>query len=533
MRSPLVPLGLFRHAQPRDGERVGVLWAGGHVRVVLPLRALPAARARLQPARGRPRVPAVDADLGRVLARPLGEARDAVRDQAAARRRAAARRARACCCSRGRRSTGATSSTSCRACSCSGFGAGIAFNPLLLAAMGDVEPEESGLASGIVNTAFMMGGALGLAVLASLAAVAHRHLAASGDERARRAERRLPPGVPARRAARRPRGCAGSGAAASVRSPCAWRRACRSSGGRRSGLTDDSGSPGTASPPREGSRRRSLPRAARRAHARARGAPLAGALQPRVSPGIRRDAAPVPPHAPSGAGRGAPAHDRPQRSPTSASRSACGASARSRRASAGRSGVADDVPRVAPAGRRHAPSSRRACCAPGPPAVQQFSRRQPGAAWLAWPPTVQRQRRITMLQLSHASVWVHDQDEALAFYTDKLGMEIRDDVTVPELGNFRWLTVGPAGTARRRDHADGRARPARVRCGHARAAQGARGQGRRRRGLLRGPTTARATTRSSRAAASSSSRSRRSSPYGLDAGFRDPSGNEFRMVQTS
>jgi EmrB/QacA subfamily drug resistance transporter len=50
-----------------------------------------------------------------------------------------------------------------------GFGAGIGFNPILLAAMGDVGPEESGLASGVVNTAFMMGGALGLAVLAALA----------------------------------------------------------------------------------------------------------------------------------------------------------------------------------------------------------------------------------------------------------------------------------------------------------------------------------------------------------------------------
>ncbi|WP_241117361.1 MFS transporter, partial [Achromobacter xylosoxidans] len=51
-----------------------------------------------------------------------------------------------------------------------GLGAGIAFNPMLLAAMSDVEPGQSGLASGVVNTAFMMGGALGLAVLASLAA---------------------------------------------------------------------------------------------------------------------------------------------------------------------------------------------------------------------------------------------------------------------------------------------------------------------------------------------------------------------------
>jgi MFS family permease len=62
-----------------------------------------------------------------------------------------------------------------------GFGAGIAFNPVLLAAMSDVEPEESGLASGIVNTAFMMGGALGLAVLASLAASRTDTLSARGD----------------------------------------------------------------------------------------------------------------------------------------------------------------------------------------------------------------------------------------------------------------------------------------------------------------------------------------------------------------
>ena len=62
-----------------------------------------------------------------------------------------------------------------------GFGAGIAFNPVLLAAMSDVEPEESGLASGIVNTAFMMGGALGLAVLASLAASRTDTLTADGD----------------------------------------------------------------------------------------------------------------------------------------------------------------------------------------------------------------------------------------------------------------------------------------------------------------------------------------------------------------
>ncbi len=50
-----------------------------------------------------------------------------------------------------------------------------------------------------------------------------------------------------------------------------------------------------------------------------------------------------------------------------------------------------------------------------------------------------------MIKLSHAQLWVHDQDEALAFYTEKLGMEVRSDVTLPEMGDFRWLTVGPPG----------------------------------------------------------------------------------------
>jgi catechol 2,3-dioxygenase-like lactoylglutathione lyase family enzyme len=45
--------------------------------------------------------------------------------------------------------------------------------------------------------------------------------------------------------------------------------------------------------------------------------------------------------------------------------------------------------------------------------------------------------------LSHIALWVHDHDAAAAFYTEKLGFEVREDVTVPEFGNYRWLTVGP------------------------------------------------------------------------------------------
>jgi MFS family permease len=63
-----------------------------------------------------------------------------------------------------------------------GLGAGTAFNPVLLAAMSDVDQSEAGLASGVVNTSFMMGGALGLAVLASVAQSRTESLRASGDD---------------------------------------------------------------------------------------------------------------------------------------------------------------------------------------------------------------------------------------------------------------------------------------------------------------------------------------------------------------
>jgi uncharacterized glyoxalase superfamily protein PhnB len=49
------------------------------------------------------------------------------------------------------------------------------------------------------------------------------------------------------------------------------------------------------------------------------------------------------------------------------------------------------------------------------------------------------------MKIANAQVWVHDQEEALAFYTEKLGFEVRADVTLPEMGEFRWLTVSPPG----------------------------------------------------------------------------------------
>ena len=67
-----------------------------------------------------------------------------------------------------------------------GIGAGIAFNPVLLAAMGDVEPHEAGLASGVVNTSFMMGGALGLAVLVAVSDSRTASLRPAAPPRSRR-----------------------------------------------------------------------------------------------------------------------------------------------------------------------------------------------------------------------------------------------------------------------------------------------------------------------------------------------------------
>jgi uncharacterized glyoxalase superfamily protein PhnB len=52
---------------------------------------------------------------------------------------------------------------------------------------------------------------------------------------------------------------------------------------------------------------------------------------------------------------------------------------------------------------------------------------------------------MAAIKVANAHVWVHDQDEALDFWTNKVGFEVRSDITMPELGDFRWLTVGPSG----------------------------------------------------------------------------------------
>jgi catechol 2,3-dioxygenase-like lactoylglutathione lyase family enzyme len=134
-------------------------------------------------------------------------------------------------------------------------------------------------------------------------------------------------------------------------------------------------------------------------------------------------------------------------------------------------------------------------------------------------------------QLTHTQIWVNDQDEALAFYTEKLGMELREDVTVPELGNFRWVSVGLPG----QDVSitlmavpgppvfDDETRAAI----HGLLAKGAAG------GLFFATDDVQGTYEELKGRGVEFLQEPTEQPYGVDAGFRDPSGNNFRMAKRS
>jgi catechol 2,3-dioxygenase-like lactoylglutathione lyase family enzyme len=134
-------------------------------------------------------------------------------------------------------------------------------------------------------------------------------------------------------------------------------------------------------------------------------------------------------------------------------------------------------------------------------------------------------------QLTAVNVWTQDQDEALAFYTEKLGMEVRDDVTVPEMGNFRWLTVGPPGQPEVAlalltipgppvFDADTAEQVKTV------VAKGAAG------GLFFSTDDCQADYEQLKGRGVEFSEEPSERPYGIDAAFRDPSGNQIRMIQT-
>ena len=108
-------------------------------------------------------------------------------------------------------------------------------------------------------------------------------------------------------------------------------------------------------------------------------------------------------------------------------------------------GYAMSPPPTAPRSRRRptSPTSRRACCGPTDDRRTARSEKTPATALRRFVARDPRTSEDTMIQIGTAQLWVHDQDEALEFWTTKVGFEVREDVTVPEIGNFRWLTVGP------------------------------------------------------------------------------------------
>jgi predicted enzyme related to lactoylglutathione lyase len=135
-----------------------------------------------------------------------------------------------------------------------------------------------------------------------------------------------------------------------------------------------------------------------------------------------------------------------------------------------------------------------------------------------------------MIKIANTQLWVHDQDEALAFYTEKLGWEIRSDVTIAELGNFRWLTVAPPG---QEDFAvvlmaipgPPMFEPETVEKIRELMGKGVAGT------VFLTTEDCRASYEELKARGVEFSETPEERPYGIDAGFRDPSGNSFRLTQ--
>jgi uncharacterized glyoxalase superfamily protein PhnB len=135
-----------------------------------------------------------------------------------------------------------------------------------------------------------------------------------------------------------------------------------------------------------------------------------------------------------------------------------------------------------------------------------------------------------MIRIANAQLWVHDQDEALAFYTEKLGWEVRSDVTLPEMGDFRWLAVGPVG---QEDFAVVlMAIPGAPVMDADTGEQVRELMGKGFAGTVFLTTEdARGSYEELKARGVEFTEAPEERPYGIDAGFRDPSGNSLRLTQ--
>lgn len=135
-----------------------------------------------------------------------------------------------------------------------------------------------------------------------------------------------------------------------------------------------------------------------------------------------------------------------------------------------------------------------------------------------------------MIRIANAQLWVHDQEEALAFYTEKVGMEVRADVTLPEMDGFRWLTVGPPGQedvsvvlmaipgAPVMDEETGK---------QVRELMGKGFAGT----VFLTTEDCQASYEELRDRGVEFSEAPEERPYGIDSGFRDPSGNSIRLTE--
>jgi catechol 2,3-dioxygenase-like lactoylglutathione lyase family enzyme len=135
-----------------------------------------------------------------------------------------------------------------------------------------------------------------------------------------------------------------------------------------------------------------------------------------------------------------------------------------------------------------------------------------------------------MMRIANAQVWVADQDEALEFYTKKLGMEVRSDVTLPEMGAFRWLTVGPPGQedvaitlmAIPGPPVMDEETAQQVRDLMAKGFAGT---------VFLATDDVRSDYEELKGRGVEFTEEPEERPYGIDSGFRDPSGNSFRLTQ--
>jgi predicted enzyme related to lactoylglutathione lyase len=137
-----------------------------------------------------------------------------------------------------------------------------------------------------------------------------------------------------------------------------------------------------------------------------------------------------------------------------------------------------------------------------------------------------------MIRIANVNTWVHDQDEALAFYTDKLGWEVRADATLPELGDYRWLSVGPPGqedVAVVLNAIPGPPVMDEESAEHIKTlmAKGWLGS------VFLQTDDCRASYEELKARGVEFTEAPEERPYGIDAGFRDPSGNSIRLTEVN